>query len=81
MSQVTVTLDKDMDRIVGIVKSLYGFSSKSKAIEAIISEKGEEMLEGELKPEFIEKVRAAEKRNKFKTYHSIEEFRKAIEHA
>ena len=38
MAAITVTLDKNQDRIIGIIKSMYGFSSKDKAIKAVIDE-------------------------------------------
>ena len=45
MSQVTVTLERNADKVVGIIKSAYGFSSKDKAIQFIIMETGEEIIE------------------------------------
>ncbi len=79
MSQVTVTLDKDADRVVGVVKSLYGLSSKDKAIQLIIHEKGDEMLEKHIKPSFVKEIRRIEKQGKYKKFSSIEEMVREIE--
>ena len=81
MSQVTVSLDEDLDRVVGVVKSLYGVSSKSKAIQLIIGEKGSEMMEREFKPSFIREMKRMEKTAKFKHYKSFDEMRKDLERA
>ncbi|MCD4740628.1 DUF2683 family protein [archaeon] len=81
MAQVTVTLDEDEDRVVGIIKSIYGFSSKNKAIQFIIKEKGEEIFEKELRPEFVQKILKLEKSGKFEEYASMKKLRAGIEHA
>jgi hypothetical protein len=82
MSQVTVPLDEDLDRVVGIVKSLYGVSSKSKAIQLIISEKGNEMMEREFKPSFVKEMKRLGKTAKFKKfYSSVGEMRRDLERA
>ena len=79
MSQVTVTLDKELDKVVGIIKSAYGISSKDKAIQFIIRDKADEILERELKPEFIAEMRHLEKTAKFKEYKSMDDFWDEIE--
>ena len=79
MTQVTVTLDKELDKVVGIIKSAYGISSKDKAIQYIIRDKADEMLERELKPEFIEEMKNLQQTAKFKSYKSMDEFWEEIE--
>lgn len=78
MSQVNVYLNKEADRVVGVVKSLYGFSSKDKAIQFIIKKEGRELLKEELRPEYIRKLKRIEK-DKAIDYSSFEEFVNDIE--
>ncbi|MBS3060259.1 MAG: DUF2683 family protein [DPANN group archaeon] len=81
MSQVTVTLERNADKVVGIIKSAYGFSSKDKAIQFIIMETGEEIIERELRPEFVKKILNLEKKGKFNKYRSVNSLRDEIETA
>ncbi|MCK4328012.1 MAG: DUF2683 family protein [Candidatus Diapherotrites archaeon] len=81
MTQVTVTLSKDLDRVVGVVKSVYSLPSKDKAIQLIIDEMGHEIMEKELRPEFVKKLRGIEKTGKFKEYASVKKLMDEIEHA
>jgi len=81
MSQVTVKLSDELDKVVGVVKSLGGFRSKDEAIQYIIREKGEEILERELRPEFVKKVLQLEKVGKFTKYRSVKQLREEIESA
>ncbi|OIO25729.1 hypothetical protein COX85_02270 [Candidatus Micrarchaeota archaeon CG_4_10_14_0_2_um_filter_55_9] len=81
MTQVTVNLTKEQDRVVGIIKSAYGLSSKNKAIQLIIGEAAEGVLERELRPEFVEHVLNLEKHGKFKKYSSFDRFWEEVERA
>ena len=81
MVQVTVELPRDLDKIVGVVKSIYGFSSKDKAIQFIIKEMGEEIFERELNPKFVRNIKKMMKGGKYSKYKSISELRKEIENA
>ncbi len=81
MVQAIFSLEANADRILTIVKGKYGLKNKSDAANFIIDKFGEELLEPELRPEFIEKIRKIEKNGKFKEYSSLEQFRRTIEHA
>ena len=81
MAQVTVTLSKELDKVVGIVKSIYGLSSKNEAIQFIIEKEGENILEKELRPEFVRKMLNLKKTGKFRRYSSVAELKDEIEHA
>ena len=81
MSQVTVSLNKELDKIVGIVKSIEGLSSKDKAIQFILKEKGEDILVRELRPEFVKKILNLEKKGKFKEYKSVKSLKEEIKNA
>ena len=78
MSQVNVSLNKEADKVVGIVKSLYGLSSKDKAIQFIIKREGRQLLKEELRPEYLSKLKKLEK-DKAIDYASFEEFVNDIE--
>jgi len=81
MSQVTVNLNPDLDKVVGIIKCAYGLSSKDKAIQVIIEEKAGDILKRELQPEFVKKMLGLKKKSKFKKYASIKDLRDDVEHA
>ncbi len=81
MSMVMVHLNTELEKIVGIVKSVYGFSSKDKAIQFILEKEGEGILEGELRPEFVKEILGIEKGGKFREFKTIKELRARIEHA
>ncbi|PKK85571.1 MAG: antitoxin [Thermoplasmata archaeon HGW-Thermoplasmata-1] len=61
MVQAVVTLDEREDRVVNLVKAMFGLNNKSDAVRLIIDEYGKEVLEPELRPEFIEKMNARQK--------------------
>ena len=57
MVQAMINISDKANQILNIVKAKHNLPDKSKAIEKVILEYGTEMLEPELKPEFIEKMR------------------------
>jgi uncharacterized protein (DUF111 family) len=59
--QAIVTLGEHEDRVLMIVKGKYGLKTKSEAINFVIEKFEEEMLEPELRPEYIEKIKRIEK--------------------
>lgn len=61
MVQANVTLNERENRILNIIKGKFGLRNKSEAISLIIKEYERELLEPELRPEFIEKMRKREK--------------------
>jgi len=56
MPQAVIKLDEHENRIVNIIKGKYGLKNKSEAITHIIKQYEEEVMEPELRPEFIEKM-------------------------
>ena len=56
MPQAVISLDEHENRIVNIVKGKYGLKNKSEAITLIINQYEEEIMEPELRPEFVEKM-------------------------
>ena len=57
MVQAMIKISKEANQILNIVKARHNLTDKSKAIEKVVLEYGTEMLEPELKPEFVEKMK------------------------
>ena len=56
MVKAIVDISDEANRIFNIIKAKHGFKDKSEAINLVAEEYGEEMLEPELRPEFVEKM-------------------------
>lgn len=61
MVKAIVDLDDHANRVINIVKAKYGLQDKSEAINTITRQYEEELLEPELRPEFVEKLKKIEK--------------------
>ncbi|MFH1224987.1 MAG: DUF2683 family protein [Candidatus Diapherotrites archaeon] len=61
MPTAIVVLDDAANRVINMVKAKYCLRDKSAAINKMAEEYEEELLEPELKPEYIEKLRRIEK--------------------
>lgn len=70
MVQAVVKISEHSNRVLNIVKAKYGLRDKSEAIEKITIEYEQEILEPELRPEFISSVQDAQK-GKFKKIKDI----------
>ena len=81
MVQAMIDISKQTNQILNIVKARHNLKDKSEAIEKVVLDYGEDILEPELKPEFILKIKSIEKKGKFKTFKNIEELKKDIENA
>ena len=57
MVQAIINIDEHTNRILNIIKAKYGLKDKSSAIDLMASQYEEEILEPELKPEYVEKAR------------------------
>ncbi|MFT4308865.1 MAG: DUF2683 family protein [Candidatus Woesearchaeota archaeon] len=79
--QAIVDLGDREDRILTIVKGKYGLKTKSDAMNFVISKYEEEILEPELRPEYVKRIKSIEKKGRFQNYKSISELRKEIENA
>ena len=80
MVQAIVNIGEYEDRVLTIVKGKFGFKNKSEAVNFVIDKYQEELLEPELKPEFIKKLSKI-KNQKGMRFKSIDELRKSIENA
>jgi len=70
-----INISKEANQILNIVKARYNLKDKSAAIEYVTLEFGEDLLEPELRPEFIEEMKKIEKEPVVKIG-SLENFRK-----
>ena len=61
MVHALVELDENTNRVLNIVKARFGLKDKSEAIKTIIQYYVETEAEPELKPEFMERIKKAEK--------------------
>ena len=72
MVQAIINIDERTNRILNILKAKYGLKDKSEAIDVMAQQYEEDILEPELRPEFIKKMK---KRQKEKTV-EIKDFKK-----
>ena len=57
MVQAIINIEEHTNRILNIIKAKYGLKDKSSAIDLMATQYEEEILEPELKPEYIEKAK------------------------
>jgi len=81
MVQAIINIGEYEDRILTIVKGKFGLKNKSEAINFIIDEYQKDLLEPELKPEFIKKIQTLENKGEFESYKNLSALRKKIENA
>lgn len=79
MVQAIVKLSEREDRVVQIVKGKFGIKTKAEAISFIIDQYEKTLLEPELRPEYVEKIRKIEKKGIFRSYKDFKSLRKDIE--
>lgn len=56
MVQAVINIDEKTNRVLNIIKAQYGLKDKSAAIMRMASEYEQELMEPELRPEFVEKA-------------------------
>jgi len=61
MVQAMVRISENANQILNIVKARHNLKDKSEAIERVVMDYGEDLLEPELRPEFIEKMKRIQK--------------------
>ena len=61
MVQALINVSKHTNRILNIIKAKYDLKDKSEAINVMAEEYEEEILEPELRPEYIEKAKKIQK--------------------
>ncbi|MFH0978594.1 MAG: DUF2683 family protein [Candidatus Woesearchaeota archaeon] len=78
MVQAIIRIDEDTNRVLNIVKAKYGLKDKSAAINIMAHQYKEELLEPELRPKYIEKLKKLEKQKGI-PFRNIGQLRKVIE--
>ena len=66
MVQAMIQISNEANQILNIVKAKYALKDKSHAIEKVILEYGEDFLEPQLRPEFIQKMKDRQKESTVK---------------
>lgn len=59
MVQCFVSLDDSANRVVNVVKAKYGLKDKSEALNALIREYADSVLEPQFRPQFVQSVKRA----------------------
>ena len=57
MVQAIINIKENTNRVLNILKAKYGLKDKSQAIDIMAEEYEQEILEPELRPEYIEKAK------------------------
>lgn len=61
MVKALIDISKHANRVLNIVKAKHGFKDKSETIDFVVEVFEEDIMEPELRPEFIEKMKRIEK--------------------
>ena len=78
MVQGIINIGEKEDRILNVVKAQHGLKNKSQAIALILNIYGENFLEPEVRPEYLERLRRIKKQKGIR-FSSVEELRRHIE--
>jgi hypothetical protein len=57
MVQAMVRISDEANQILNIVKAKFNLNDKSEAIDLVVKKYGEDLLEPQLKPQFIERMK------------------------
>lgn len=79
MVQVIINIDDRTNKILNSVKAKYGLKDESAAIDFIVAEYDEEMLEPELKPGYVEKMQRILKEEPIGPFNTVDELKTYIE--
>ena len=78
MVKAIIDINERTNRILNILKAKYGLKDKSQAIERMAEEYEENLLEPELKPTYVEKIRNIESKGKFTKYTTLKQLKNDI---
>ena len=78
MVQAIINISERTNRVLNIVKAKYGLKDKSEAINIMAEKYEQEIVEPELRPEYIEKLEKIQKQ-KGVPFKNMAELRKIIE--
>ena len=80
MVQAIININEHANQVLSIVKAKFGLKDKSEAIEIMAQQYEEEVLEPELRPEYVERLTRIMKEPGIK-FKNVAELRRHIEHA
>jgi len=80
MVQAIINIENETNRVLNIVKAKFGLKDKSEAIDMMAEQYEQELLEPQLRPEYVEKLKKI-KKEKGIHFKSVSELRKHIENA
>ncbi len=61
MVKAIIEIDKEANRVLNIIKAEYGLKDKSQAINRLAKDFGEIILESNMRPEYIKKLKRIER--------------------
>ena len=76
MVQAIIKISERTNRVLNIVKAKYGLKDKSEAINTMAEEYENDIMEPELRPEYVEKLNKI-RQGKYVKFNSVEELRKS----
>ncbi len=77
MVQAIINIEDETNRVLNIVKAKFGLKDKSEAINMMAEQYEQEILEPQLRPEYVEKLQRI-KKEKGTRFKSVQELRKYI---
>jgi len=80
MVQAIIDIEDQTNRILNMVKAKFGLKDKSEAIDMMAKQYEEELLEPQLRPEYIKKLQSI-KKQKGVRFTSVKDLRKHLENA
>lgn len=80
MVQAIIDIEDETNRVLNIVKAKFGLKDKSEAINVMAQQYEKELLEPQLRPEYIEKLQRIKKQKGIR-FKSVNELRNHIENA
>ena len=76
-----IDISNEVNHVLNIIKAKFGLKTKSEAIARVVIEYGNEILEPELRPEYLGKLKKIQDNGKFVSFKSIKDLKKSIENA
>ena len=80
MVQAVINIDENANRVLNIVKAKFGLKDKSAAINMMAQQYEQEMLEPELRPEYLRKIQKIQKEKGIR-FKDVDDLRKKINNA
>ncbi|MFH1307024.1 MAG: DUF2683 family protein [Candidatus Micrarchaeota archaeon] len=78
MVYAVIDISEEANRILNIIKAKYDLKNKSQAINVVAHKYGKELLEPELRPEYVKKLKKIMKEKPI-VYKSLEDMRRRHE--